>query len=148
MSQARLRSFLTALIWGVAGVGFGLTFFSGSGPDGFSGDRFRHLAGAVALAFGFLGGWTVLWSTRQRKGTPPVYDERDLQIQAQANQAALMGVLMGNFALAIGLWTLYEGAGQVPAGWLWFLAYGSVILAHITCSVAFLILDGRTAGNG
>jgi hypothetical protein len=31
---------------------------------------------------------------------------------------------------------------------MWFLAYGSVILAFITSSVTTLILDGRMGGHG
>lgn len=147
MSQTRTRAWMTALIWSLAGIGFAGTFFSGSGPVGFADSSFRHLAGAGALAFGFLGYWSVLWFTRQRKGAPPVMDERDLQIQARANQVTLIGVLLGIFALALGLWILYEGAGQVPVGWMWFLAYGSVIMAFVTSSVVTLILDGRAGGH-
>jgi hypothetical protein len=148
MSPTRLRAWLVALIWSVAGIGFGFTFFVGSGPAGFSGDSYRHLAGAGALAFGFLGYWSVLWVTRQREGAPPVMDERDLQIQAQANQATLIGVLLGIFALALGLWVIYEGAGMVPVGWMWFLAYGSVIMAFVISSVVTLILDKGMGGHG
>lgn len=115
----------------VSGPGFGFTFFVGSGPEGFSGDSYRHLAGAGALAFGFLGYWLVLRVTRQRKGAPPIMDERDLQIQARANQATLIGVLLGIFALAIGLWVIYEGAGMVPAGWMWNNLGALTLITHM-----------------
>jgi hypothetical protein len=148
MSQTRLRAWLSAIIWTLAGMGFLLTFFSGGGPGELPTDSLRHLAGAGAIGFGFLAYWTALWITRQRRGAPPVHDERDVQVVAQANQTTLVVVLVGIFAFAIGLWTVYEQVGQVPVGWMWFLAYGSVILASVAASVTTLILDRRMGGNG
>lgn len=148
MSQTRKRAVLAGLIWGVAGVGFVVTFFSGGGPEGLPSDSARHAAGAGALAFGFLGYWAALWFTRQRSGAPPVSDERDVQVMARANQASLIVVLLGIYVFTISLWTIYESVGQVPVGWMWFLAYGSVILAFVTSSVTTLILDGRMGGHG
>jgi uncharacterized membrane protein len=147
MSQTRLRAWLATFIWLVAGAGFFLTFFTGGGAGDFDTDSGRHLAGAAAIAFGFLAYWTVLWRTRQR-GQGLVADERDVQVVARAGQTTLVIVLVGIFGFTIGLWTVYEGAGVVPVGWMWFLAYGSVILASVTFAVATLVLDGRMGGHG
>ena len=148
MSQTRLRAWLSAVIWTLAGVGFFVAFFSGGGPGEWAADSIRHLSGAVALGVGFAGYWLALWFTRQRKGCSPVSDERDLQIVAQANQVTLIVVLVGIYVFTISLWLVFEAGGQVPVGWMWFLAYGSAILAFVTSSVTTLILDGRTGGNG
>lgn len=148
MSQTRLRAWLSAVIWTLAGVGFFVAFFSGGGPGEWAADSMRHFSGAVALGVGFVGHWLALWFTRQRKGRLPVSDERDLQIVAQANQVTLIVVMVGIFVFTISLWTIFEAGGQVPVGWMWFLAYGSAILAFVTSSVTTLILDGRTGGNG
>ncbi len=148
MSQTRVRAWLAAVIWILAGVGFFVTFFSGGGPGGLATDSIRHAAGAGALGFGFGGYWLALWFTRQRKGAPPAADERDAEIVARANQVTLVVVLVGVFSCAIGLWIAYEADGQVPVGWMWFLAYGSAILAFVTSAVAILVLDGRTSGHG
>jgi hypothetical protein len=147
MSQTSLRAWLATGIWTLAGVGFTLTFFSGGGAGDFDTDSTRHLACAGATAFGFFGWWTVLWFTRQRSGGL-VADERDVQVVARAGQATLIIVLVGIFSFTIGLWTAYEGAGVVPVGWMWFLAYGMVILASITFAVATLVLDGGMGGHG
>lgn len=148
MSQTRRRAWLAGMIWTLAGAGFLVAFFSGGGPGTWAGDSARHLAGALALAFGFLAYWTALWATRRKGGDPPLADERDFEIVARANQATLVVVLVGIFAFTIGLWTVYENAGQVPVGWMWFLAYGSVILASVTSAAAILVLDGRMGGHG
>lgn len=147
-SQTQLRACLSAVIWTLAGLGHVLTFFSGGGPGEWATDSTRHLTGAVALGFGFVGYWLALWFTREREGGPPASDERDVQIVAQANQVTLIVVLVGVFVFTISLWTVFEAGGQVPVGWMWFLAYGSVILASVTSSVTTLILAGRTGGHG
>jgi hypothetical protein len=148
MSQTRQRAWLATIIWSVAGLGFALTFFLGGGVGAFPGDSGRHLAGAVALAFGFLGQWLAWWITRQRKGGPLAADERDIETIARANQTTLVVVLVAIFAFTITLWTVYESAGALPVAWMWFLAYGAVILASVTSSVATLVLDRRTGGRG
>ena len=148
MSQTRLRAWLAAGIWTLAGAVFFLTFFSKGGPSELDTDSMRHLTGAVALGFGFVGYWLALWFTRQRKGAPQVSDERDVQIVAQANQVTLIVALVGIYVFTISLWTVYEAEGQVPVGWMWFLAYGIVILASVTSAVVTLVLDGRTGGHG
>jgi len=148
MSQTRLRAWLAAVIWTLAGVIFFFSFFSGGGPGELDTDSKRHLTGAAALGFGFVGYWLALYLTRQRKGRPPVSDERDLQVLAQANQVTLIVVLVGIYVFTISLWTVYEAGGLVPVGWMWFLAYGSAILAFVTSSVTTLVLDGRTGANG
>lgn len=148
LSQTRVRAWMTLLIWGGAGLGFVLTFFSGGGPAGFPGDSTRHLLGAGFLAFGFLAYWLVLWATRRREGAPPPFDERDFLNVARANQASLVVVLLGVFALSMGLWVVHEEGGSVPAGWMWFMAYGSVILAFLASAVATLVLDRGTGDHG
>ena len=124
MSQTRLRSWLAAVIWTLAGVGFFLTFFSGGGPEGLASDSMRHVAGAGAVAFGFLGYWLALWLTRQRQGRPPAVDERDLQVSARANQATLVVVLMVIFtspsacgrSMSPVARCLWVGCGSWPTG--------------------------------
>ena len=147
MSQTRIRAWFATAIWTLAGVGFSLTFFSGGGVGEFDTDSTRHLACAAAIAFGFFGWWTVLWFTR-RWGEGLVADERDLQVVAKAGQTTLIIVLVGIFSFTIGLWIAYEGVGVVPVGWMWFLAYGMVILVSITFAVTTLVLDGGTSGHG
>jgi len=146
MSQTRQRAWLAGIIWTLAGAGFLLTFFVGGGAVEFANDSARHAAGAVALAFGFGGYWAALWFTRRKEGDAPVADERDLQVVAQANQVTLIVVLVGIYSFTIGLWTVYESAGQVPVGWMWFLAYGCVILAFVASAATILILDARAGG--
>ncbi len=148
LSRTRTRAWIAAAVWSLAGSGFAVTFFAAGGPGTLPEDSARHLAGAGALAFGFVGWWITLLLTRRRSGGPPLTDERDLQVMARANQATLIVVLVCVFASTIALWTVYEEAGAVPVGWMWFLAYGCVILASMASAISTLLLDGRMGGNG
>ncbi len=147
MSQTRRRAWLAAAVWAVAGAGFSLAFFSGGGANEFAADSGRHLATAGAVGFGFMGWWAALWLTR-RHGGRVATDERDLHVAARAGQTTLVVVLVAIYAFTVGLWTLFEGAGAVPVGWMWFLAYASVILASLTNALAVLVLDRRLGGRG
>lgn len=148
MSQTRRRGWLTLGIWALAGAGFAMAFFSGGGPGRFDTDSSRHLAGAAALAFGYSSYVGVLWITRRRKGGPLLVDERDAQVSARAGQVTLVIVLTSIFLFSMGLWVAYESTGVVPVGWMWFLAYGSVILTFLTHCAVTLAFDARAGGHG
>lgn len=67
---------------------------------------------------------------------------------ARASRATLVVVLVGVFGLSVGLWEAYRSEGAVPVGWLWFLAYGTVIATFVVHSVATLLADARSGGHG
>ncbi len=148
LSQTRKRGWMALTIWCLVGVGFFITFFGGTGATGFATDGPRHLLGASFLGVGFVAYWLLLWITRKGEGGAPPFDERDTLIVARGNQVALVVVLLWVYLLTIGLWTVFESAGQVPVGWMWFLAYGSVIVAFVVSSGVSLILDKGMGGNG
>jgi len=146
MSQTRLRAWLATVVWTLAGVGFFFAFFSGGGAAEFDTDSGRHLLAAGAIGFGFVAYWTGLWLTRGR-GNQVVADERDFQVVARASQATLIVVLVAVFSFSVALWTIYEAAGVLEVGWMWFLAYASMLVGLITNAVTVLIFDGRTVGS-
>jgi uncharacterized membrane protein len=147
MSQTRLRAWWAVAVWGLAGVGFAVAFFAWGGPAEYAADRVRIVAGAVAIAFGYGGYSLAMWLTRARAGEVAV-DERDAEVVARASRATLVVVLVGVFGLSVGLWEAYRPEGAVPVGWLWFLAYGTVIAAFVVHSLATLLADARSGGHG
>jgi len=48
----------------------------------------------------------------------------------------------------VGLWEAYREAGAVPVGWMWFLAYGTVIATFVVHSLATLVVNGGYGGRG
>ncbi len=147
MTQTRVRAWLATIVWTISAVGFFLAYFSGGGPSEFDTDSRRHLAAAAAIAFGFAAYWSGLWLTRKREGQV-VADERDFQVVARASQATLIVVLVIIFLMCTLLWLIHEAEGVVDVGWMWFLAYGCMLLALVTNAVFVLILDRSTNGRG
>lgn len=147
LSQTRQRAWWAVVIWSVAGVGFTVAFFAWGGPAEYASDRVRIVAGAVAIALGYGGYLLAMWLTRTR-GDEVVADERDAAVLARASRATLVVVLSAVFMLSVGLWEGYRSEGAVPVGWLWFMAYGAVIVTFVVHSVATLLADARSGGHG
>jgi hypothetical protein len=142
MTQARRRALLTAVIWTVVAIGFTITFLSSGGADTYAVDKARRVTGAVFLAIGFFGTPIMNFLTRgRRKEGQVVRDERDERIGRRAATAGSFVVLVYVFVVSIALWEVYAKSACVPVGWMWFLAYSTMILTYLASSVASLILD-------
>ncbi len=146
MSQTQARAWWAAAIWTLVGVGFAVVFFARGGPAAFGADRLRVLAGAVAIGFGYAAYSAVVLATRSRHGEV-VTDERDTVVANKATQATIIVVLVAVYGLSIGLWEGYRSEGVVPVGWLWFLAYGAVIVTFVVHAVATLVMNARHGGR-
>lgn len=146
MSQTRKRAWAGVVIWGVAGTVFTVAFLAGGGPTAFAAESVRVAVSAAAMGVAYAAYFGFNWLTRSR-GRVEV-DERDTQVVGGAAQAALIVTLLSVYLLGIGLWLGYEAAEVVPVGWMWFLAYGTVIVGSAAYSVAALVLDTRLGGRG
>jgi hypothetical protein len=149
MTQARKRALFTFLIWGSVMAAFAVIFFLGGGPERYALEKWRRVAGAGIIAFGFAAYYGMLFLTRNRPGVRGVAsDERDQDIRNRANGTGFIAVLLYVFLLAIFLWEKYQGSGFVPVGWMWFLAYSTSFAAFISSSVAALVLESKESGRG
>jgi hypothetical protein len=147
MSQTQVRAWCATVIWILVGAGFAAVFFGWGGPSAFSMDRTRVVGGAVAIGLGYAAYATVLLATRASRGEVAA-DERDSAVGYRATIVTIVVVLVSVYGLSIGLWEAYRSAGAVPVGWLWFLAYGAVIVTFVVHAAATLVLDARYGGRG
>lgn len=148
MTQAKKRAIFTFLIWGAVMASFSFIFFRGGGPEQYVLEKWRRVAGAAIIAFGYLSYGLMLFLTRIRRGTRTVAtDERDEDIKRRANATAFVVVLLYVFALSIVLWERNQGSGFVPVGWMWFLAYSTSFAAFISSSVIALILESKASAD-
>ena len=149
MTQTKIRARFMVGIWGLVSAAFGLVFFLGGGAASYADDSIRMLAAAVILVAGFIGYFSMLYLTREKSnGKTLIRDERDLEIARQANEIALVAVLVFVFSVCITLFLVYEKAGSLPIGWMWFLAYITACFGLLVQAGATLGLHRKMSGNG
>ena len=148
MTQTQIRARYGLGIWGLASAAFGLVFFLGGGAATYADDSMRMGIAAAILAAGFIGYLTMIYLTQEKSGDKAlISDERDLEIARQANEIALVAVLVFIFAVCIALFLGYETAGSLPVGWMWFLAYATSCFGLLAQSAATLVLHREMSGN-
>ena len=149
MTQTKIRARFGLGIWGLVATAFGLVFFLGGGAASYADDSIRMLVAALILGAGFIGYISMLYLTREKANDKAlIRDERDLEIARQANEIALVAVLVFVFTVCIALFLGYETAGSLPVGWMWFLAYVTACFGLLAQAVATLVLHREMSGNG
>ncbi len=104
MTQTQIRARYGLGIWGLASAAFGLVFFLGGGAATYADDSMRMGIAAAILAAGFIGYLTMIYLTQEKSGDKAlISDERDLEIARQANEIAVVAVLVFVFAVCISL---------------------------------------------
>ena len=148
-TQTEIRARYGLGIWGLAAAAFSLVFFLRGGAATYADDSIRMLVAAIILGTGFITYFSMLYQTRERSnGKALIRDERDLEISLQANEIALVAVLVFVFVVCIALFLSYESTGSLPVGWMWFLAYATACFGLLAQAVATLIVHKELSGNG
>jgi len=149
MTQSLIRARYGLGIWGFVSVGFVMVFFLGGGATTYADDSIRMGIAALILGTGFVGYLIMIYLTREKSnGKTLIRDERDLEIARQANEIALVAVLVFVFSVCIALFLNYETAGSLPVGWMWFLAYATACFGLLGQAVVTLVLHREMSGNG
>jgi fatty acid desaturase len=141
MSLARKLAIISCAAWLTIGVASTLLIV-GSGLEGLAspaGEHTRSILAAIILP-GYLIGFALIWWTRngQRAGE---IDERDKKVESRATEIASIIVLLTFFLASIGLYDAYIDLGAVPVGWLYILAYGTIVWVSFLHPVIRLIID-------
>lgn len=141
MSLARKLAIISCAAWLTIGVASTLLILD-SGLDGLassSGDRTRSILATIILP-GYLIGFALIWWTRNGRRAGEI-DERDKKIESLATGIVGIVVLLTVFLVSIGLYDAYLDRGAVPVGWLYILAYGTIVWVSFLHPVLRLIID-------
>jgi hypothetical protein len=141
MSLARRLAIVSATAWLIIAI-VCILMIVNSGLEGLaspSGDRTRSSLAAIILP-GYLIGFAVLWWTRNGRRAGEI-DERDKKVERRATEIAAILVLLTVFLVSIGLYDAYVDRGQVPVGWFYILAYGTIVWVSLLHPVLRLIID-------
>jgi len=141
MSLARKLAIISSIAWLLIGIASTMLILD-SGLEGLSspsGDRARSILATIILP-GYLIGFAVLWWTRNGRRAGEI-DERDKKIERWATEIAAIIVLLTVYVVSIGLYKAYVARGIVPVGWLYILAYGTIVWVSFLHPVLRLIID-------
>jgi fatty acid desaturase len=148
MSLARKLALISCAAWLAIGIGSTMLILD-SGLDGLasaSGDRTRSILAAIILP-GYLIGFALIWWTRKGQRAGEI-DERDKKVERRATEIAAIIVLLTIFLVSIGLYDAYIDSGSVPVGWLYIMAYGTIVWVSLLHPVLRLIIDFSGAADG
>lgn len=97
----------------------------------------------ILLALLFLGGYAtsfILSILEKTKRWGFKRDERDKMIQMQAMSVGFIAALLYVFIVSISLYAAYESRGTMPVGWVWFIAYSTIVIANLSVTIPTLLL--------
>jgi hypothetical protein len=135
------RALILALVWLVASAGFLAFSLAEDGPAGLIKDSSRRNWAAVFVGSGIALQMVVRIGTRKRADAPvPQVDERDESIHRQSSEIALGLTMAGVFVLCIVLNDTFAETGNVPANWLWFVAWATMAFAHLSQSLVAVVM--------
>lgn len=142
MSNLRRQAGFGLIFWTLGASLFLVLFFSGGGPSSFGEDSSRVTLTSLAYGIGFLIHFFLMWKFRSRKiGEYIVKDEWDDEVAQKANGVALIVLLLFVYLTGVALWEGYRDSLLVPVGWVWFIAYFSVMVGFISHAIATLVID-------
>jgi uncharacterized membrane protein len=148
MTTWHKRALISCVIWAVVAAGFTICVLLSDGPGVFTeGTPERNIA-AGFVAAGIFSHLVLRYITRQRAGSTGIQiDERDVLISQRSSEGAFAVLAIFVFLSCIVLHDRFQGAGSVPVGWLWILAYASWILGYLSLAVTALVLYTRSGGG-
>jgi membrane protease YdiL (CAAX protease family) len=148
MSLARRLAVISSAVWLIIGIAFTfLVLDSGlGGLASSSGERTRSVLAGIILP-GYLISFALIWWTYKGRRAGEI-DERDKKIESRATGIVGIVVLLTVFLVSIGLYDTYLDRGAVPVGWLYILAYGTIVWVSFLHPVLRLIIDFSGSNDG
>ncbi len=134
MSKAMRSTLIHLSAWLIVGILMSMIFINPDTIKNFGDNKTKTLLLSALIGIGYLSN---LVDYRMQKSKRYGYkkDERDFFVQSKATSFSFIIVAIYVYALATGLYTYYEKSKFVPIGWIWFLAYSLIVVAHVSIDV-------------
>lgn len=134
MSKAMKSNVIHTIMWALVAVGLIIIFSLPDTINNWGDNRIKTLLLAILFLLGFGTDFVLRLAEKSQKHGYKK-DERDRTIQLEAVFKAFVVLLLYIFILAIVLYLVYENAGVMPIGWVWFLAYSTVCFANLSMGI-------------
>lgn len=131
MNELNKLGLLRTISWSIVGIIMIVIFSGDSAITDFGDNINKTILLSVLIAFGLLVD-LIVRIVIKRKGLVE-------EINYKSMNVGMVVTLLYVFLITITLYTYYEGIGVVPVGWLWIIAYSTIVFVNITMGVCDLI---------
>lgn len=145
MSKLVKTTVIHVVVWSIAAIGMVIIFTLPRTITDWGDNRLATVLLAVLIAAG-LGVDLFLRIYQRSKKHGFMRDERDHYMQGKAVSAGFLITILYIFILSISLYIKYENLGTMPVGWVWFIAYSTIIAANLSIGMCSLLYY-RKHGN-
>ncbi|SCZ81828.1 hypothetical protein [Acidaminobacter hydrogenoformans] len=139
MSNAMKFNIIQVITWSIAAICLIIIFVSGDTIEAWGDNKNKTLLLSIIFLIGF-GTDFVLRVLEKSKKWNFKRVERDIAIQYQSQSIGFVLVLIYVFILSISLYVYYEESGFIPVGWVWFIAYSTIVFANLSSGYSSLLL--------
>lgn len=138
MSKLMKINIIQVTTWSIVAIGVLVIFLLPGTIEHWGDNKLK----TVLLALLFLVGFTIdfifrMYERSQKWGFKR--DERDMMIQSKALSTGFIILVIYIFIISIGLYTKYEAEGFMPIGWVWLIAYSTIVVANLSVGISSLI---------
>lgn len=130
---------IQVVTWSIVGLGVLIAFLLPNTIENWGDNKLKTILLASLFIIGFATDF-ILRILEKSKKYEVKRDERDSMIQSKSMGIGFIVIILYIYLLSIGLYTKYEASGFMPVGWVWFIAYTTIVMANISAGISSLIL--------
>ena len=145
MSKAMKFNIVQVISWSIIALCMIIIFSMKGTIENWGDNKIKTILLALLFLLGY-GGNMLLMILEKSSKWGFKRDERDQLIQYQSLSRAILILILYIYTVSIILYIKYETARFVPIGWVWFIAYSSVVVTFISSGYTSLYLY-RKQGN-
>ena len=143
MNTATKFNIIRVVTWAIVGVCMIAIFCTGNTIEEWGDNRTKTILLAVLFLIGF-GSDFVLRFLERRNRDKSENEKQSKVINQEALGVGAIIALTYVFIVTISLYTNFEQSGFVPVGWVWFIAYSTIVATNLSVGGVALYLRRKT----
>lgn len=146
MSRVVKFTLFQVITWFLVGLGMFMIVTRPGVIENWGDNKYKSIALAILFLLGY-GTDLVIRMLEKSKKFGFIRDERSEYNQLKAMSIGFIIVLIFIFVFAITLYTRFENKGFMPIGYVWILAYSTIIAANLGVGIPTLIIYRKQEKN-
>ena len=144
MSKNMKVNIIHTIMWTLVAIGLIVIFSLPNTISDWGDNTAKTILLAILFLFGFGVDFVLRMVERSQKESYKK-DERDSKVQADAVFKSFAVLILYIYIVSIALYVKYEGAGVMPVGWVWFIAYSVITAVNLMVGI-FTIVGYKKQG--